>query len=436
MTIEDYLQHQSKLYPISGTPIKRDGQIIGWSNVSAYQVPYSIIPSEGKQNYIKSQEGRKYLKSLTNELTEIYDGNQENSPFPFCCSAHSKLVNFDFFNTLAQNGTNKIAIDAEKPVIIVKGEGTDVANIQILQNRAKRKTTTQKIIPALVEVATKKGDHERANLYWNTYHCLNRMVLSGENRTYGNYCKNRFCTLCAGIRKAEIINKYMPILKSWDEPYFVTLTAKAVPAISLRKRMSDMLRGIKKIIQKIKKRAQRNTSFKLIGIRSLECNFNPQQRTYNPHFHLIVPDKKTADCFIKEWLTLLTTKFAASCAQKATKIYDREKALVEIVKYCTKIFTDPTMQKSKKKTTHFVYISAIDNIIAAMKGLRIFESFGFRLPKKEKISKITMLSVYHELTYDPILSNWVSSKNIAISNFDDNNQLINILTDSINKDVE
>jgi hypothetical protein len=51
---------------------------------------------------------------------------------------------------------------------------------------------------ALIDVATKKGDLEMARSYWNTYHCQSQIV-KADGKLYGNYCKNRFCTLCAGM---------------------------------------------------------------------------------------------------------------------------------------------------------------------------------------------------------------------------------------------
>jgi plasmid rolling circle replication initiator protein Rep len=36
-----------------------------------------------------------------------------------------------------------------------------------------------------------------------------------------------------------------------------------------------------------------------MGIKSLECNFNPKTRTYNAHFHFIVPSKEIAEMLIK-----------------------------------------------------------------------------------------------------------------------------------------
>ena len=57
---------------------------------------------------------------------------------------------------------------------------------------------------SLIAIAEKKGEPEKVKAFWNTYHCQNRLI-THEGRYFGKYCKNRFCTLCSSIRKAEII---------------------------------------------------------------------------------------------------------------------------------------------------------------------------------------------------------------------------------------
>jgi hypothetical protein len=132
------------------------------------------------------------------------------------------------------------------------------------------------MILALVDVARQKKAFEREKQYWNTYHCLN-CAQSFQGRLYGKYCKNRFCTLCLCIRKADILNRYLPVLKKWKEAYFVKLTVKAIPAKWLRSVIKHLIKGLQRIIDKYRKRNQRRKGIKLIGIRSLECNFNPEK---------------------------------------------------------------------------------------------------------------------------------------------------------------
>ena len=137
--------------------------------------------------------------------------------------------------TLAQSGTGNCAI-------IVQGNGSDLTNAKGLKGRARRKMITQKMAYILIDIAKKKNDVDRQQGYWNTFHCQNR-IYSAKGKFYGRYCKNRFCTLCSSIRKADIINRYLPIIATWTQPYFVTLTTRALSRTRLRKRIGDLNRG-------------------------------------------------------------------------------------------------------------------------------------------------------------------------------------------------
>ncbi len=322
----------------------------------------------------------------------------------------------------------------------MKGKGTElIGNEKAIKGRAKRKLITDTMTLNLLSVAQGKGDQERMRSYWNTFHCQ-RTVYSADGKLYGKYCKNRFCTLCLSIRKASIINKYLPIIQSWPEPYFVTLTARSVKANILHKRMKKLNHGFSVIVEKYRKRAQRRKGKKLIGIKSLECNYNPIRKTYNPHFHLIVPDKETADILVKEWLTKSTPEFASPKGQKAVKITDRETAMIEVVKYGSKIFTEPDVnQKANKKTDRDIYVSALDNIFYALKGRRVFDRFGFDLPKTvlHNESSTRLLGEYEEWEFDMYTTDWINKLNDSrLSGYSPPQELVNLLQYHINKELE
>jgi len=57
----------------------------------------------------------------------------------------------------------------------------------------------------------------------------------------------------------------------------------------------------------------------------------------------------------------------------------------EYPKYGSKIFTEQDLdKKSNGKIPRKIYVRALDNILSAMEGIRIFERFGFNLPRKEE----------------------------------------------------
>lgn len=105
------------------------------------------------------------------------------------------------------------------------GTGSDIKDQSVLFNKAKRKLVTRQVARELITIAQRGGDKEMEKSLWNTYYCLNDIVVS-DQKIYGSYCKNRICSTCKSIRKAEIIKKYLPVIETWINPQLVTLTAK------------------------------------------------------------------------------------------------------------------------------------------------------------------------------------------------------------------
>lgn len=317
--------------------------------------------------------------------------------------------------TLAESGTRKI--EETPSIALVSGNGTDILDNPSLANRARRKLITRKMVLALIDVAKEKGEPERIQAYWNAYHCLNNVIVA-NSKMYGRYCKNRFCTICNAIRKADTINRYYPVISLWESVHFVTLTVKACKEEQLNRRIYRMLRAFELIHNRCKKRLQRGKGIKLIGVKSLECNFNPVTKTYNPHFHLIVANKEIAELLKSEWLTQWrpipkTTyryKYTTPAAQHIEPVYNLESALIETIKYGSKIFTEPDLnKKSKLKTPPKIYARALDNILVAMKGKHIFDRFGFNLPEQPQQTSSTKLVVnFENWTFPKDSSDWVN----------------------------
>lgn len=314
--------------------------------------------------------------------------------------------------TLGQSGTIKVG----QNTVIVAGNGSDLNNETALNGRAMRKTITQSMMLNLIDLAKENGETDKLNSYWNTYYCQNR-IISADGRYYGKYCKNRFCVLCCSIRKAEMINKYLPIIEKWDDAHMVTLTVKACKADQLKRAMTKILKGFKQIKDKHRKRWLRHSGIKMIGIKSLECNFNPKRQTYNPHLHIIVANEEMAETLKKDWLQKWKKGSTDPRAQKIEKIYNSTTGLIEVIKYNSKIFTEPDPNNKSKGVKKDIYIAALQTIFDAMKGKRIFDKFGFDTDTTSKteneyceLSTTKVLTKFDEWEFNPMLCDWENTK--------------------------
>ncbi|HPE87677.1 MAG: protein rep [Bacteroidales bacterium] len=344
--------------------------------------------------------------------------------------------------TLAESGTQKK--EQTPPIALIAGKGTDISDNKTLANRARRKLITRKMVLSLIDVAKEKGEPERVQAYWNAYHCLNNVVVS-NGRMHGKYCKNRFCTICNAIRKAEMINRYYPIISQWEDVQFVTLTVKACKEEKLNRWIYGMKRAFKLILERCNKRHQRGKGIKLTGIKSLECNFNPERKTYNPHYHLIVPNREIAELLKKEWIEQWRPrnkneyryKFTTPKAQHIEPVYNLHSALIETIKYGSKIFTEPDLnKKSQQKIPPKIYARALDNILVAMKGYRIFDRFGFNLPPKEENRNTNVAVDFENWTFPNDSADWVNDETgEALTGYLPPLQLSYLLNDCIDKNL-
>lgn len=292
---------------------------------------------------------------------------------------------------------------------------------------------------SLMGIAEQKDNQEQKKSFRNTYYCQSK-IYTYNGRLYGKYCKNRYCTICCSIRKAEIINNYLPVMKEWKEPYFLTLTIKACKANNLKKMLEGMINAFKLINAKFRKRNQRNTGIRLIGIKSLECNFNPVKNTYNPHFHIIVLNKEIAETLIDEWLNIWNDKFNLFTSRKAQfyrPVKDLESDLVETIKYSSKIFTEPDINtKSKRIGNRDIYAKALYNIFMAMKGLRIFDRFGFDLPGAKETIPAQVVTNYTEWKFSTQYHDWLTDSELTLTGYIAPAELINLLEYNIDKELE
>lgn len=155
---------------------------------------------------------------------------------------------------------------------------------------------------------------------------------------------------------------------------------------------------------------------------------------------IALASKEVAETLTNEWLAKWTRKFTIRTAQDYRPVYNLEQALIEIIKYGSKIFTEPDVnKKSSGKNTSRIYAAALYNIFDAMTGLRIFERFGFNLPKTavSRRKGARMVTEFSEWIFCPEYFDWLNTENeLTLSGFIPEQGLVNLLSNCIDREKE
>ncbi len=293
--------------------------------------------------------------------------------------AENALLRANELDTLGQAGTEAApAAQAAAPPPLGK-----------LGKRARGKYFSQHLALALIDVERRRIEAgENAPLrasrkrkaaltdgkgllpaYWRTYHCGNEMRNEG-GRLVTTLCRSRWCTVCNKIETARLINRYKPVIDTWDEKYLVTLTLPNVPAAQLPAtigRMKSVFRTIREMIKKQYQRGERARP--LEALRKLETTYNMRRGDFHPHFHFLTNDLEIANLFVSEWLRHIPeAKRKAQDVRKAD-----ENSVLELFKYFAKL----TASGGKGQgDIQYIPAEALNIIFNAVAGERVFQAFG------------------------------------------------------------
>jgi hypothetical protein len=156
--------------------------------------------------------------------------------------------------------------------------------------------------------------------------------------------------------------------------------------------------------------SRKGKGIRLRGIRCLGILYNPKG-TYHTHFHLIVETKEMAIILKREWCKYWGITHANPKWQYYGKIWDMEGAMIEIIKYSCKIFTDPDRDKKLQGMVNpKIYTGALYCIYKELSGCRIFDRFGFDAIKPEapKKANFTTLYDYRKWKFDPKSADFIN----------------------------
>ena len=344
------------------------------------------------------------------------------------------FVPFCTFNTLDVSGTG---FQPEQTAIIY-GKGSSLSQANYTRNRGKSKLIGMTLSRLLADIANENGREDLADSFWSCYYCQSSLTIH-EGKSYGYYCRQRFCPMCSKIRKAELINKYRPIIQKWEDPYFVTITVLACTALELNAKIKKVKEVYELLTRRFKQQNKRGKGIKVMCVRSIECNYNPLAGTYNPHIHLIVPNRKVANLIMSTWLKTWGVWEATGEHQHKRKIRDLDHDLIETIKYGTKFFTEPNPRDKKTKVPRTIYIRAMYNILVAMRNMKQFHYFGFKHPKIEKQEKQAPSVVIDFSNFDYHLgsADWIDTETgNPLTAYQPDSDLLDMLQERLDREAQ
>lgn len=234
-----------------------------------------------------------------------------------------------------------------------------------LRARAEQKHRRDPYIIALCEL---RGELEQS--YRNAWYCAERCHHHEDGSVTSEYCKTRYCTICARIRMGALINRYADTLTSWADPHFGTVTIPNVGGGDLPAALDAMTRSRQRLRDRLRKRGVR-----IVGLWKLEITWNARHGTYHPHFHFIVETGDQARAIVDEWLRTWT---AADPRAQDIRPAD-PRSMVELMKYSTK----PTYYSERDRAERYVPAAAMDVIYRALYRRRTVQPVGFKVPKQD-----------------------------------------------------
>lgn len=207
--------------------------------------------------------------------------------------------------------------------------------------------------------------------YKGALNCGQFVLVDEEGRSTSWYCKKKHCLICSRMRTAQKVEKYLPILRTFESPQFVTLNRKNIGVNDLEDEATSLIKTMQKVFKRLN-----YLKVDVKGFRTFEGTYNERSKEFNLHFHLVVDTLEGANALKREWLRINTKEGFTidDKAQDIRPIGTNVKDMLEVCKYSTKVINaDP---KNKSKSINYW---AIDRMNRAFKGIRNFQTFGFVL---------------------------------------------------------
>ena len=229
-----------------------------------------------------------------------------------------------------------------------------------LLKRARKKYLSTRLAAELVKL--------RSSLhvgYRNTLACSHQLEVDDDQVLRSTfYCRRRWCSTCASINMATLIDRYRPSIVAMSSPMFVTLTVPNCSSPRIDETLDRMAATWRKITDLARKR---RILFR--GIRKTELKVG-KGGGFHPHYHLILDGgQEAAEWLVDQWLERIPE--ASRLSQDIAQVSDIGRALVELMKYATKLTCAEDSRNLVLATPR-----QMDRIFRAVHGRRLVQPFG------------------------------------------------------------
>jgi hypothetical protein len=322
------------------------------------------------------------------------------------------------------------------------------AKIESLNKRGRAKYVNNFLMSRLIEMHKETNGNNIDN-YWlkrysKTYYC-SHTLMNIDNKFVTTFCRYKVCLICARIRTAELIESYFDAINELEDKQFVTLTIQNVYNYQLYDTVREMVKSFQKAKDNLRKQ-----KISLKGTRNMEVTYNPESKTYHPHFHCIIENKQNADALVSEWLRIYPD--ADSRAQDVRPFGTHENDLLEAFKYVNKVISGAKKERVKNNELSYetvrkqgkIYIEALDNINKATSGIgqkgkfRTFQAFGIKKKdreersEEEKSNKVFGIDFWkYNFDFENRLYDWINeATGETLTNFVPSQKLETLLTEN------
>lgn len=262
------------------------------------------------------------------------------------------------------------------------------------KKQARKKYITQGLINHLV---VNVPDSPLYRPYWDTWHCQSTLTIQ-DGKLHSYHCKNRWCLSCNAIRTAKLIQGYLPQIKEFSAPYFLTLTIpNCEPDYdTLKDSIKAMYQAIRGILNKYTIRQN-----KVKWLRKMECTISEKHGNFHPHFHFIVDGRVNATYIMNEWLRMFPD--ANEQAQDIRKADIN--SVVELFKYFTKVFV-----KNGEGKAVLPDAIKLDTIFCAIRGVRTFQASHNIKKVDDEIKDVDDICELVDAVYSWYQNDWINEE--------------------------